>query len=672
MALLSLTCAIGSPFEIIRFAVRESVSDLFTVELTGVSGDPNLDIPGMVGQPASFELQTGYLNSTRGRRAWSGLCSHAQLVHGVGTAGGSKNLSTYQIRLVPQLWVLTQRSNHRVFQRMSIPDIVEKILGEWSVQLQWKITRSNYPKLEYKVQYGETDFHFVSRLLEEAGIAYAIQDVDDGGKVVFSDELTTTPLKDLASLVYEDNPTESAERDFVTRVTALYDARPGAHQIVDYNFRNPGFRLFGEATKAGAPENLWEHYEYRPGSFVVEGKKDGATPNADDKLAWRSEASYGTARAQRALEAARAGRKLVYFDTNVPGLMPGTAFKIESHPTDSLADPLLVIGFEASGEKGKKWEMSAQAVFRKEAFRPAMRSSKPRVHGVQTGTVVGPKGQEIHTDEFGRVRVQFPWDREGKNDDDASCWMRTSQGWAGTGFGMINIPRIGQEVLVAFLDGDPDQPVVAGRVFNALNPVPYKLPENKTVSGWKTNSSPTTGGYNEIKLEDKAHKELIWVQAQKDRHELVKRDQITRIERKHRRTVLDDQHFIVKKVKKELIEKDDHLHVKGDRFQKIDKSTSLTIGTDQDIKVGNKHAVDAGKEIHLKAGTNVVFEAGSSLTLKGPGGFVHIHQGGIDIAGTMVKINSGGSAGSGSGAKPTEPKDAEEALPKDSSDQIED
>ena len=672
MALLNLTCAIGSPFEIRRFAVREALSDLFTVELTTTAPDPNLDLQAVVGRAATFELQTGYANSTRGRRAWTGVCSHVQQVHGMQAAGGIRQVSTYQVRIVPLLWVLTQRTNHRVFQRLSIPDIVEKILGEWSVPLSWKITRSSYPKLEYKVQYGESDFHFVSRLLEEAGIAYAITDVDDGGQVVFSDELHATPLKDGQTLVYEDAPTEAAEREYVTRVTAMHDVRPGAHQLVDFNFRNPGFRLFGEAPKAEAPENRYEHYEYRPGSFVIEGKKDGSTPNADDKLAWRAEASYGTGRAQRSLEAARTGRRTLYFDTNVPQLTPGTGIKIEQHPSDTIGEPLLVIGFEISGTRDAKWEMSAQAVYRSEPFRPAMRSSKPRVHGVQTGTVIGPKGQEIHTDEFGRVRVQFPWDREGKNDDDASCWMRVSQGWAGTGFGMINIPRVGQEVLVTFLDGDPDEPVVAGRVFNALNPVPYKLPENKTVSGWKTNSSPNTGGYNEIKLEDKAHKELIYVQAQKDRHELVKRDEIERIERKHRRTVLDDQHFIVRKVKKELIEKDDHLHVKGDRFQKVDKSTSLTIGVDQDEKVGNKHALEAGKEIHLKAGKNVVIEAGSSLTLKGPGGFVHIHAGGIDVVGTMVKINRGGSAGAGSGAKPTEPKDAEEALPKDSSDQIED
>jgi type VI secretion system secreted protein VgrG len=314
---------------------------------------------------------------------------------------------------------------------------------------------------------------------------------------------------------------------------------------------------------------------------------------------------------------------------------------------------------------GEDWHMHATAVFSAEAYRPAMITPKPQVHGVQTAQVVGPKGQEIHTDEFGRVRVQFPWDREGKSDEHSSCWIRVAQGWSGTGFGMINIPRIGQEVLVGFLHGDVDEPIIVGRVFNAVQQVPYKLPENKTVSGWKTNTTPEGGGYNEIKLEDKKGLELFYVQAQKNLDKLVKNDETERTLRHHHATVVGNQDLVVKQVKKELVEGDDHLHVKGERFQKIGGNTSLTVAENQDEKVGKKHALEAGKEIHLKAGSNVVLEAGARFSIKGPGGFIDIHSGGIDIVGTMVKINSGGSAGSGSGSSPKDPKDAEEADPKD-------
>ena len=491
-----------------------------------------------------------------------------------------------------------------------------------------------------------------------------VMEIDGETKLVLADKPTTQPLRSLPPIPYVDSHTEAMGREYVENVHIRHVVRPGAHQIVDSDFRNPAFHLMGEAKKAPAPENIYEQYQYKPNGFLIEGK-GGGTPTADDKGVYRYDPTFGTGRAQRALEADRTGKRMVDFDTNAVLLQPGTIFSIESHPHESLAQQLMLVSFELHAEPNKEWIMRGGATFTKDPHRPDIKTPKPQVHGVQSATVVGPQGQEIHCDEFGRVRVQFPWDREGKMNDESSCWMRVNQGWAGTGFGMINIPRIGQEVLVGFLNGDPDAPLVVGRVFNALNPVPYKLPDNKTISGWKTSSSPANGGYNEIKLEDRADKELLYIQAQRDLHELVKRDETHRIERKHHRTVVDDQHFIVKKNKKELIEIDDHLHVKGDRYEKIDKSTSLTVGVDQNEKIGNKHALEAGKEIHLKAGDKVVMEAGSSLTVKGPGGFIHIHPGGIDIVGTLVKINSGGSAGSGSGATPTDPKDAEEAFPKD-------
>jgi type VI secretion system secreted protein VgrG len=247
-----------------------------------------------------------------------------------------------------------------------------------------------------------------------------------------------------------------------------------------------------------------------------------------------------------------------------------------------------------------------------------------------------------------------------------------AQGWAGLGFGIIALPRVGQEVLVTFLAGDPDRPMVVGRVFDAINPVPYKLPEHKTQSGWRTWSSPRHRAadqtpYNELKFEDDAGKEFIYLQAQRDRHQLVKHNEVVRVRRHHVRTVEQNQHLTVKKTKRELIEVDDHLHVKGNRAQAIDGSTSLKVGVDQDVVVGTKHALEAGKEIHLKAGTTIVIESGSKLSLKGPGGFIDIHPGGIDIAGTLVRINSGGSPATGSGASPKAPKDAMPAEPQDES-----
>jgi type VI secretion system secreted protein VgrG len=673
MPTIDFTCALGNPFDIRRFTVRESVHKLFSIELLVVSEDANIDFSAIVGQPASFRVDSGFVRVGGTRRGWSGIVSYLEQVQGMEVGRhGTRVLSTYTLRIVPQLWMLGKRRNHRIFQRLSIPDILDKLLSEWGLEPVWNVERGKYPKLEYKCQYAETDFAFFCRLLEEAGIAYVLVDDEETTKLFLVDKLSEKPIREAPSIPYEDAPMEAAQRPFATKLRYFQDVRPGAHEIADFDFRNPSFRLFGDAPRAGAPENKLEHYEYEPGASRIEGKPGGNTPIADDKGAYRYDGDYLAARASRGLEARRAGRTAIEFETNVVDLGPGVGLAVEAHPHEAVGEKILVTGFELRGTNDGHWDMKVTAQFRKDPYRPPLETPKPQVHGVQSATVVGPKGQEIHVDEFGRVRVQFPWDREGTMDDNSSCWMRVSQGWSGTGFGMINIPRVGQEVLVGFLEGDPDEPLIVGRVFNQLNPVPYKLPDNKTVSGWKTNSSPTNGGYNELKLEDKAQKELIYVQAQKDLHKLVKRDWTERIGRHHHRTIVENQHLIVVKTKKELIKVDDHLHVMGDRMQKVDKSTSLTVGVDQDEKIGNKHAVEAGKEIHLKAGTKVVVEAGSQLTIKGAGGFIAIHPGGVDIVGTLVRINSGGSAATGSGAKPTAPKDAEEAFPKDSSDQIQD
>jgi type VI secretion system secreted protein VgrG len=669
MSLLELSFASGeSTLSVRRISVHEGVSTLFTCAVMARSEEPSINLEALVGKPASLKAVSGYAFAAfGGARLWTGVVSFAEQVSGMNAVAAERYLSTYFFRIVPNLWLLTQRQGHRIYQHLSIPDIVDKLLKEWGIVPAWKVDRGTYPKLEFKVQYGESDYAFLCRLLEEAGIAFTFPDDEAKGSVVtFSDKPHKNPPRSV-SVNFVDNPSQSAEKEFVTKVHLAHEVRPGAYTSRDYDFRNPAFALYADAPKAPGPEDSLEQYHYRPGGMLVEGGKAGSTPVADDHGVARYEQKYGKDRATRALEADRMGKRAISYETNAIDLWPGVVFGVDHHPHAELGEKLLVTELKLEHTVGDEWNMAGRAVFSKDPYRPAIVTKKPQIHGVQSAMIVGPRGQEIHTDEFGRVRVQFPWDREGGNDDSSSCWIRVSQGWAGTGFGMINIPRIGQEVLVGFLDGDPDQPVVVGRVFNAIQQVPYKLPENKTVSGWKTNSTPEGGGYNEIKLEDKKSLELIYIQAQRNLDKLVKNDETERTMRHHHGTVAGNQDLVVKLTKKELVEGSDHLHVKTDRMEKIDGTTSLTVGVDQEEKVGNKYALDAGKEIHLKAGQTLVIEAGSRLTLKGPGGFIDIHSSGIDISGTMVKINSGGSAGSGSGASPKDPEEAEEAQPKDSS-----
>jgi type VI secretion system secreted protein VgrG len=299
-------------------------------------------------------------------------------------------------------------------------------------------------------------------------------------------------------------------------------------------------------------------------------------------------------------------------------------------------------------------------------FRPLRSTPRPFVHGSHTATVVGPAGEEISTDKYGRVKVQFHWDRQGKSDADSSCWARVGTPWAGKQWGMIHIPRIGQEVIVDFLEGDPDQPIIVGSVYNADQMPPYKLPDNKTQSGVRSNS--TKGGgqndRNEVRFEDKIGSEQLFLFAQKDKDERVKNDS--------REWVGNDRHLMVIANQKESVGADKHTHVKGNSMEKVDSALSLTVGGDfnqknggdlsiqvggnQHEKVGQVYASEAGQEIHLKAGMKIIIEAGMQISLVGPGGFVDIGPAGVTIQGTMVLINSGGAAGSGTSASPKDPK----------------
>ncbi|WP_437989245.1 type VI secretion system Vgr family protein [Sorangium sp. So ce145] len=716
MPLLELTFESGeASLDVRQFDVQESISGLFTLSILARSPNADIDLESIVGKRASFRIANGFDFASSGARFWTGVCNQIEQVQAETTG-----LSTYHLRIVPALWLLTQRRNFRIYQHLAIPDIADRIFAEWQITPTWSIERAKYPKLEYRCQYGESDYAFLSRLLEEAGIAFTHPDDQASGSTpTLSDKLHLATPRAPPALRFVDSPNDAAESEYVTEVTITHEVEPGATTIRDYDFRNPAFPLFGEAPKAPAPEDKYEQYHYQPGAFLIEGQRGGGTPAADDKGVARHDQSYGKALAERALDGRRALKRTVTFETNALDLSPGAVFSIDNHPHAAFAagKKLLVTEVQIHGAVGTEWTQSGHAVFADVPYRPLKSTPKPHVTGVQSAVVVGPSGQEIHTDEFGRVRVQFPWDREGRNNDDSSSWIRASQGWAGTGFGMIAIPRIGQEVLVGFLEGDPDQPVIVGRVFNNNNRVPYNLPQHKTRSTWKTSSSMGGGGFNEIMFEDLAGQELVFMQAQKNQRRLVKNDEtitvghdrqklvkaneteVTEGKRAEftggdrveltdgsRTTVIGgalrklvkadevertegdlllwvggEQHLIVKQVKRELVEQDSHLKVNGSRNEQVSGTQSLSVGGDQHGKVGKNYALEAGQEIHLKAGTALVLEAVSDLTIKGPGGFIRIDAGGVTIKGNLVKINSGGAAGSGSGASPAGPEAPQEA-----------
>lgn len=713
---ISITLSGGARVEGRSFAVREAMSRCFEVDLEVVSHDPSLALEAILGRPAALELATGYALSAGGNRRFVGILAQAAQAR-----PEPNGLSSYRLRLVPRLWLLQQRRGYRIFQHVSIPDIVKGLLDEWRVEHTFHIDPAGYPKLELKVQYGETDYAFVSRLLEEAGITFRFATSDKGETVVVLDDAPQEAKVRPGDLPFVDNPNASAEAEYVTELRHGQELRANRVFLHDYDFRNPLLDTHAIAERSGV-EHGHELVHYLPGVTLAEQKAGGDTPVADDLGTARYRADYGAKRAERVLEAARVGREFFAFGTNVADLAPGVVLTVSGHPHPKLEsrEKLLVIASTMEGTAVGEWDFAVQAVPARVRYRPPLVTPKPRVFGVQSAIVAGPKGQEIHTDEFGRIRLQFPWDREGKHDERSSCWVRVSQGWAGKRYGWLVLPRVGHEVLVDFLDGDPDQPIVVGRVYNATNPVPYTLPEHKTQSGWKSDSSPSKKGaqhFNEILFEDKRGDELFAIQAQKDHRRLVKRSETITVRRNRKKEVHANEtdttgvnrteitginrtettgatrtevigvhklkligghetqrteashearvggnvDSVTKGVEKRLIERDDHLVVKKDRRQRIVGTQSLIVHGDQQEVVHGRHALAAGKDMHVVAGEALVGEAGEQVTLRGPGGFIRIDAAGVTIKGKVVKINVGGKPGKGRGSKPAAPELPKEA-----------
>ena len=597
-----------------RVTVTERLSALFDISVVALSPLDDIDFETIIGQPASVRLQSSGSDGLRASREWRGVCYHFEQIQAEPTG-----LSTYLVRIAPDLWLLTQRQNHRIFQHLTLPEIVAKVLQGWSIEHTFEIDAATYAKQEYRVQYGETDFAFVSRLLEEAGITYRFAfDPEKGTRLLLSDQPNHRAPRAGGPIAYLDHVDSQAHRDLVTKVRVSREIRPGAVTLRDFEFRGRlDYPLFGKSTPAAGVEAALEQYRYVPGAFLNEGK-----PGAEH--AALAEQKEGTALAVRTLEAARAMKEVVSFSTNVVDLAPGEIFSITGHPKTEISAPHLLLGVElvVDGTVGSDWSISGRAVPAETPFRPAKTTPHPRVGGVQSAIVVGPKGEEIYTDELGRVRVQFHWDREGKLDENSSCWVRVSQGWAGTGFGMMVLPRVGQEVTVGFFEGDPDQPVIVGRVYNAVNRVPYKLPDDRTKSGWRTQSSPgdpSSPAYNELMFEDKKDAELVSLRAQRDLHKLVKANETER--------------------------------TGTDRTVAVGKSRTATVGGVDSTSVGTRHVVTVGqtptslemtdKRLVATTGEATLTLDGPDLTLEAKGNITIIaHEGDVIIrGGPNVKIN---------------------------------
>jgi type VI secretion system secreted protein VgrG len=567
----SVTIASGDALDVREVTVHQRMSALFSIQLTVVSSNPDVEFEACIGLPAAFEVKGGVEDAPPA--VWTGICKDIQQLR-VEEAG----LSTYALEIVPTLWLATQRRNHRMFQLVSDVDVALQLLGEWGVEPLRELT-GTYKKRKYRVQYGESDYDFICRMLEDAGVSFHFVAVGGVSTLVLSDAPHGNPLRRPA-ITFRDSPTQ-AEREHVTEVRVRRQIRPGRFTLRDHDYRRPpGYRLLGSANLGSGVEDRLEQYHYVPGAFLFESDRGDPTPQADDRGRYRADEGEGQAMAGRRLDAQRSEALTCAFSTNALDLAPGVVFSMRGHPRRDLGDDrrLLVVASTLTATTGESLRHDCEARSADVPYRPAPVTLKPRAAGVESATVVGPEGEEIHTDEFGRVRVHFHWDRESRMNEQSSCWIHVSQPWGGAGYGGVNLPRVGQEVLVDFLGADPDRPVITGRLYTNLQKVPYKLPDDKTQSGWKSQSTTGTGGYNEIMFEDAAGKELVRVQAEKDWHRLVK----------------NDEHDTVGRDRTRVVKRNESVTVGNDRTKQVRQSEQVTIGQSQSTTVRENRSAHVG------------------------------------------------------------------------------
>jgi type VI secretion system secreted protein VgrG len=637
-----------------RFSLRERLNEPFSLSVVAGSVHPDLDLEDLILRPASLVIDAG---RPHGRRVYSGVCAAVELM-----SSEASGLSLYRFRVAPRLALLALRRDHRSYQQLSIPAILAQMLAAYVIPAAFHLDESAFPTLDFKVQYGETDLAFFTRLCEEAGITFALrddnqgEDEDDRGSiVVLSDAPTKAEPRAGSPLPFLDNPIGIGDREHVTRVRLLREARPLAFALRDFDFRNPALPLDGRATDAGDGAPLHEHFHFEPGAFRAVSAAPTFTPIADVLGTTRHQPLVGERRAGHLLAGAHAAAQSVTFDTNALDLMPGAVFSLLGHPHPSLSESsgLLVTELVIRGERDREWTTRGKAALTERPYHPPRITARPVVQGLQSAIVTGPAGNELFTDEHGRVRVRFLWDRGTAIDAATSCWIRVSQGWAGAGFGLWTLPRVGQEVLVGFLEGNPDEPIVMGRAPNAHNPPPYALPANATKAVWRSRSTPDAEGYNEISFEDRAGSERFYERAERDKATEVLRNESLSVGGKRSHGIGGDEDRTIGGTVRESIRGDRHETVKGERRDKIGAAHSAIVGGDRQEQIGGRWSVEADGAIHLFSDSAIVIEA-PDITLKSGGAFLRV-AGGVTTTGGYPAIAPGGP-GAGAGSEPAAPE----------------
>lgn len=500
------------------------------------------------------------------------------------------DLAFFRMTLRPWLWFLSLDTDNRIFQDMTTPDIIEKVFADWPEAKVKLMLRGKYHKRHYCVQYAESDLDFVQRLMEDEGIFYWFDQDEDGHTLVIADSNDAlAPAEGSEDVPYEpDSRVSFRDGDFITHWVPKAQVRSGKFAQTDYDFEKPSFDLMVvEEAPLGHDQDKAEVYHY-PGRYVDlgPGGKIAEIRLQELQVHQRRVEARGTAR--------HLGAGRVFSLTLFPREAENAKYIVVAAHHE-MWDEELRAGQSRDGTGYlNRLELSPATV----PFRPPRRTRKPRMQGPQTAVVTGPSGAEIFTDEYSRVKVQFFWDRLGRKDENTTCFIRVSAAWAGAGWGFIQIPRIGHEVIVDFLEGDPDQPIITGRVYNAEQTVPYGLPGNASQSGWKSWSTPGGGGWNELRFEDKAGAEEVYFQAQKDHVELIKNDET--------RTIGHD--FA------EDVGHDAQQSIGHDRTESVGNNKSVSVGNNQTTSIGVNDDETVGSNRTLTVGANETISVGANST----------------------------------------------------------
>ncbi|WP_417870079.1 type VI secretion system Vgr family protein, partial [Vibrio furnissii] len=536
----------------------------------------------------------------------------------------------YSLTLVPALERLSLRHNSRIFQLNTVPEILSILLQEMGINdYAFALTR-DCAQREFCVQYRETDLDFLHRLAAEEGLVYSFIHEEGKHTLIFSDASDSLP-KLGEPIPYNTLAGGMIESPYISALSVHTQSEVSQTALQDYSFKKPTYSFAQQAfgTEMDYQQPDYEHFD-APGRY-----KDDVS---------------GKAFSQIRLDYLRRNAHTATGKSNQPLLRPGVKFDLQEHLDDTLNRDWLVVRVISQGTQPQALEEAggngATTYANQFSLIPAHRTwratpqAKPQVDGPMIATVVGPEGEEIFCDEHGRVKLHFPWDRYSNGDEHSSCWVRVSQGWAGSQYGMIAIPRIGHEVIVSFLNGDPDQPIVTGRTYHATNTAPYALPDNKTKTVLRTETHQGQG-YNELSFEDQAGSEQIYLHAQKDFDGLIEND--------HTSVIQHDKHLTVENDRFTQIKNNQHLTVGGESRESVTGNRTLMVEGSLHVKTGSVWVNESGTEVHIKAGQKVVIEAGSEITVKAGGSFVKVDPAGVHLSGAGVNLNSGGSPGSGSG-----------------------